>query len=259
VPKPPVSVPAHFNPVTPEIEEANEEIAQEFPPSPPLPLSPSSVPVSASAISPRVEEEAGRFADAVTLEVIIRAWPRMLKAFKQTSPMGIGFLEKAEPVALQGNTIILLFADSFARDRIQSKEKGREAVEKAINATLQTTGYKIRGVLKEEWGEQGNSGGSRVPTAPKPTPSAPTGNGADYPTALMEVEEIAAPPTVTRIADFETVNNLPASPPAPVVREETRPPEPVANTAETQMLDEVLTMFGGQVVGAMPRTQKPTA
>lgn len=255
VPKPPVSMPVNFDPVTPITEE---EAESGFSPSPPLPLAPS-LGVSASPPPPRVEEEPqsdDRFAAGVTLEVVIRAWTRILKAFRQASPAGIGFLEKAEPVALQGNTIILLFADSFSRDRIQSKEKGREAVEKAINSTLQTTGYKIRGVLKEEWGEQGNSGGSGVPSAPKPTAPAPSGNGTEFSSTLMEVEETVAP-TVTRIADFETVNNLPVSSPPLVVREETRPLEPSPKPADTQMLDEVLTMFGGQVVGAMPRTQKP--
>ncbi|GEM_PF-356048 len=260
VPKPPISMPTNFDPVTPEVEEdegtGNRKQGTEENISSLIP-SPSSL--SASVVSARVEEPeaAERFAEGVTLEVVVRAWARILKAFRQASPAGIGFLEKAEPIALQGNTLILLFADSFARDRIQTKAKGREAVEKAINTVLQTTGYKIRGVLKEEWGETGNSGGSGIAVAPKPTASAPSGNAIEFSSTLMEVEEIVAP-TVTRIADFETVNSLPVSPPTPVIREETRLPEPAAKPTETQMLDEVLTMFGGQVVGAVPRTQKPT-
>jgi ABC-type glycerol-3-phosphate transport system substrate-binding protein len=47
------------------------------------------------------------------VEVIRRAWPRILNLFRQSSPQGAAFLEKAEPSALDSKVIVLQFCNAF--------------------------------------------------------------------------------------------------------------------------------------------------
>jgi len=213
------------------------------------------VPPTPIAASPQQAEESSddRFAADMTLEVLQRAWPRLLKALEKI-PAGHSFLKDAQVVDLDGRFIVLAFQSSFARDRIQNNEKGRVRVEQIINATLQTEGYRIRCILE---GQNGSASG--LSQSPAPTGPATTAVLLDAP--------VNAPTTPTRIADFQTAvpssisqepaytrNGAPAggaeavpSAPPPV---KTSPPPPPA--AETGLLKDALDVFQGEIVSAEP-------
>ena len=251
VPKPSIPHPPTFAPL--DVEPA-EPVEPDF--STPEPqTSPSASAVSAStppSAVPEVESDAvpeednaGRFASDVTMDVLQRAWPRLLKDFGKTSPAGLSYLANAHPIALDGKTITLGFQQSFARDRIQNK--GRDAVEKSINKSLQTEGYKIQCMLVENGNEPGM--GAKPTNDPAPPP---------VPMALMEAPEATPPPPASRsIMDFAS----PAAPPpansnngtngahreaANVVNSVS---EPVASLPPSNdLLKEVLSLFEGEVV-----------
>jgi DNA polymerase-3 subunit gamma/tau len=200
-----------------------------------------------------------RFADEITLEVIRRSWPRIIKLVEQVSKPAIGFLEKAEVAGLDGKMVILVFRDSFARDRIHNK--GRDLVEKAINKGLKTEGYKVRCILTDQ--VENKEPGSTDKTAPS-SPRASTDAAA--PTAEMTL--LDAPPTLVntpvRIADYETsplpaetsayihngANSAAQAAPAAVATD-AKQPEPEA-AAETGLLAETLDIFGGEVITSEP-------
>ena len=173
VPKPP---PTHEPPptryVADELETTKEEpdeatiIEQKSPTAPMLSVSTALPPVSEAETTP--DDGAGRFAEGVTLDVLQKAWQRILKDFGKLSPAGLAHLSSSEPVALNGKIITLAFEGSFARDRIQNK--GREAVEKSINRSLQSEGYKIQCILRDDG--FGGIGASSAPSEP-PAPLAP--------------------------------------------------------------------------------------
>ncbi len=165
----------------------------------------------AAPAAPSSDRNRHQFAEGVTLEVIQRAWPRVLKLVEKEGPAGIPWLKQATVTGLDGNHVLLTFKDVFARDRI-NKPKGRELLDRKLNEALQTTGYRIQCVLEApaNLGTPQNtlsSPGSDTQitatgkAAPiemgtlldsPPTPSAPSG-----PTRVMdyEVPSAAPPPT----------------------------------------------------------------
>ena len=253
VPKPPPShEPAPTRYIADELEETREDadespIMETAPPAAPPSLTLSATPaVSGSApATPESEPDAGRFAEGVTLDVLQKSWPRILKDFGKVSPAGLSHLSSSEPVALNGKFITLAFEGSFARDRIQNK--GREAVEKSINRSLQSDGYKIQCILRDE----GHGGQSANPSS---EPTAPTG-----PLSLMEAPEpLAAPSGPSRIMDFDTPQSVaPPAPPKSVpytngASQAAKPPPveppPAVSRTESKLLEEALNIFGGEVV-----------
>jgi hypothetical protein len=197
-------------------------------------------------VTPKAEAEAvtadasHRFAAEVTIEVVRRAWPRILTIIRQTSPKGIAFLEKAEPVDLEGHTIVLEFSNAYARDRIN--DKGRSFVEKAINQGLNTDNYKIRCTLADPNAPTGvkNSGASSVMVAESDTADSSLEMGT-----LLE-----APPVQStgpkRIADFD----MPSAPPTTTYQSNGKNgADHVAETPdEESILSDVLGIFGGEVI-----------
>jgi DNA polymerase-3 subunit gamma/tau len=237
--------------VTATLDELEETLTRTQPAAPtPLPAAEET-----PAASPEVPA-ASRYADAMTLDVVQRAWPRVLKLFQKASPQGIPFLSKAQVAALEGKTVVLIFTDSFARDRIHNNAKGRAKVEATINQALNTEGYKIRCELMRRTDGDDSPNGNLSPTG-GPAPSAPS--VAEMPTLLD-----APPPTpaATRIADFELPADVPpaastthksskngadktlaSSPTTPAVA----PQEPNPPSGQG-LLAETLELFGGEVV-----------
>jgi DNA polymerase-3 subunit gamma/tau len=262
VPKPPVShaaPPSRYaspvdeeeteEPDDAEIEQTEETalpaIAQSTYETPPavLPVAESAAPVSPSAEA--APSNAHRFADEVTLTVIQRAWPRILKIVEQVSKPAIGFLEKADVCALEGQTVVLRFQQSYARDRIHNK--GRDLVEKALNKGLKTEGYKIRCVLEGQEDSGGPPGSipARAPNGPAPT----DGGGSTLEMgALLEGSIVNTPVQPTRLMDFD--RPAPTPPPA----QNGAQPSSAASGAEGQkrtgtgLVADVINVFGGQVV-----------
>ena len=224
-----------------------------------------------ASIPAAVPASTHKFADDVTLEVLQRAWERIVKSVLKVSPAGGGFLEKAAVAGLEGKIVILSFKDVFARDRIQSKAK--ELVEKKINEGLKTDGYRIQCLLEGQYGNDGQNGSGGLgvkPTAPPP----PNGSGG---AAMMEMPTLldAPPPDVvpggpSRVMDFE-IHSAPTPPPqagAPRTEagDNTAPspvpganangaakngyalqPPPAADPSKG-MLKEALDIFGGKVI-----------
>jgi DNA polymerase-3 subunit gamma/tau len=227
--------------------------------SPPVPVFATSPPVAASA--PETETPSGaRFAEDMTLEVLQRAWPRLLKALERSIPAGHSFLKDAEVVNLEGRFIVLAFQSSFARDRIQNNEKGRVRVEQIINATLQTEGYRVRCILTDGGGGQGaGASGAGASGAAKPPPTgAPTN-------AVLLDTPVNTPSAPTRIADFQMPGSVPlppeptparpnaangtaVAPSVPPVKTASPPPAAV----ETGLLEDALAVFQGEIVSAEP-------
>lgn len=85
--------------------------------------------------------------EGLTVEIIQNNWPYILKTFQRESPVGIRFLERSEPIRLQGKQIVLAFKDTKSRDIIASNRNGRALVEKIIDSALNTKGCEIRCTL----------------------------------------------------------------------------------------------------------------
>jgi hypothetical protein len=215
--------------------------------------------------SPAAPSQDHRFAEAITQEVVRRAWPRILTLFRKVSPQGAIWLEQAEVVALEGSMVVLAFQESFARDRIQNNEKGKTRFEQTLNQALNTEGYKIRCILRDLASE----GGSPVPAGTGPKNRPASGMAASPAPEMGTLLE--APPTSaaapTRIADFDMPSaapptaeyesigtlessappqTLPASPAAPAPQ----PPDP--SPPENGFLAETLDIFGGEVIRSEP-------
>ena len=147
---------------------------------------PSSVDAPSSAPIESDLPSEGRFVGEVSLTVVRRAWPRILKAIGKISPSASGYLEKATVVSLNQKVIELTFSDGFARDRILNK--GKVFVEKQINDVLQSDGFRIRLRMEDEAGlngaiEPGQSNGTG------PNGSGPTGAPAATTLDLAEPGE----------------------------------------------------------------------
>jgi DNA polymerase-3 subunit gamma/tau len=204
IPRPPTAI---SKPLVPEPSES-ESVAEVE-----TPAEPKAAP-----------SQEGRYAQAITLEVLRTAWPRILKLFHQKSPNGYAFLQKATPLGLEGTTVILGFPDVFARDRIQ--DKGRDLVQRKMNEALNTEGLKIRCVVGSEPLQAASSAepsvGDQQALLDAPPPPSKTGPA--------------------RIADFDTP--APASPPPPQAGSPPAPAEP----PKDDLLNDVLRIFGGEVV-----------
>ena len=213
-----------------------------------------------SAVLPPSDPSApSRFAADISFDVVKRAWPRVLALFKKASPSGAPWLEKGEVVALEARTIVLSFADAFARDRIQNNAKGKAKVEQVVNQGLNTEGYKIRCITRDA---------ESPPVLVPPTATVPpTGSGM---AALLDAPEPTTQAVASRVADFDIAAPPPASDLAPsrIVAEPQTPPQPgfekasaaapvSPNTAlsapvDTGLLAEALVLFGGSVVRTEP-------
>lgn len=265
VPKPPPPTTNHLYidraVADPEPEEipVRPQVVAPPPVSPPtVTQTPRTTPPPATATEPEPSADGDRFAADVTLEVIQRAWNRILKALEKSLPTGYAFLKDAEAVALDGRFIVLSFLTSFARDRIQNNEKGRQRVEQIINTTLSTQGYRIRCILHNEGDGGAAVGGGAKPKSPTPTGTAVTAALLDAP--------VNAPTAPSRIADFQMPGPVvpdpgstrtvaaPSHDAAPVVppsaKADTPPPPAVA---ETGILQDALTIFdGSEIVSTEP-------
>ena len=158
-----------------------------------------------------------RFAGEITLDVVRRAWPRVLKLIEKVSPSAAGYLKQAEIAALEPNTVVLAWDDSFPRERIMGR--GKPLVEKKLNEALQAEGYRIRA----------RADGEISPRAAPPPVDVPA-------------DPVAAP--------LELVGAMPDP-----IRSEAAPVVPSVPSGPT-MLEEVLDIFGGEVIKSEPK--KPT-
>ncbi len=183
-----------------------------------------------------------RFADEISVAVIQRAWTRILAAFKKASPSGHPFLEKGEVVALEGRTIVLAFADGFARERIQNNAKGKLKVEQVVNETLNTVDYKVRCITR---GPDGPAAGDLLGD-PDPPPIVVTSAlyGGTVPEELPGGLPFAAEDAVAEKKD------LPVTVEAAVVA--VAAPGAIA-PGEPSLLAETLSVFSGSVVRTEPR------
>ncbi len=273
VPKPPPPSSTHLYidravvepEATDEIPDREVPVRQESPVAPPSrPVTQSPVapptPVTSMALEPEARSD-DRFAEEMTLEVLQRAWPRILKNLEKSVPAGYSFLRDAEVVDMEGRFIVLAFQTTFARDRIQNNEKGRLRVEQIINTTLNSEGYRIRCILRGEGGSSAGRNGS--PSGPTPGPgSSPTAM-----TATLLDAPVTPPNAPTRIADFQmpvpgpgSLEPSPARPgasdgstsvtPTTTPPVKTAPPPPPI--VETGLLQDALDVFQGEIVSAEP-------
>lgn len=168
-------------------------------------------PALVSAETSNVSAAESRFMGDVTLTVVQRAWPRILKAIEKVSPSAAGYLQKATVVDLEQKVIVLTFSDVFARDRILNK--GKALVEKKINEVLQSEGFRIR--LRHE--DEGGSSEAEL-IARTVTPNTPGHSAASV-----------TPSTLDLSGDVENSRI-------------------VKDSSEQSMLEETLEIFGGEVI-----------
>ncbi len=239
-----------------EIEEVSEPRGETFA-APSFGLKPDPVkPTEEPAF------DASRFADAITPEVVKRAWPRILKLFERASPSGAPWLAKAQVLDLQNKTVVLGFpaSDSFAMNRIQNNAKGKSLVEEKINEGLNTTGFTIRCQTIDERG--GDNGGKNY-APPPPAPSADDGMSM---TALLDVPieqkqvvstggfgdfalpTVEPPPPSPRTSPSEANIEKPASAPM----NSTPAPRPPDKRVSTGLLKDALELMGGTVIKSEP-------
>jgi DNA polymerase-3 subunit gamma/tau len=260
-PGPPAANHLYIDHAVVEPEAVDEvPVRQETPAAPPpqAPVQSSEVPPTPVTAAQQAEAPSGdRFAEDMTLEVLQRAWSRILKNLERSLPAGYSFLKDAEVVDLEGRFIVLAFQSSFARERIQNNEKGRVRVEQIINTTLNTEGYRIRCILADGGGQNGSAAG----LPPTPAPSGPA-------TTATLIDAPATAPSASRsIADFQTpvpaagttepaparsdasAGNADSTPTATPPVKAVAPPPPVA---ETGLLKDALDVFQGEIVSAEP-------
>jgi DNA polymerase-3 subunit gamma/tau len=168
-----------------------------------------------------------RFVGEVSLTVVRRAWPRIIKAIEKVSPSASGYLQKAEVVNLEQKVIVLTFSDAFARDRILNK--GKALVEKKINEVLQSEGFRIRLRLDDE---DGSGVGAALPDRPQGPGNTEGGSGSPAP--MMNTLDLS---------DASNESRAPHPPPIPT----TSPKAP-----EISLLEETLEIFGGEVIRSEP-------
>ncbi len=258
-PAPPSATHLYIDRAVVEPEAVEEPLVQAADPRPyqeksslptSLPAGQPSVPTPTPSPVAAVTQEVAappenRFAEEMTLEVLQRAWPRILKVFEKSLPSGHPFLKDAEVTDLEGRFIVLAFRDSFARDRIQNNEKGRQRVEQIINKALNTEGHRLRCILIG----QPRPAASPVPKmetlldAPISTPSAPT-RIADFQMPVTSPVPLGNP-APRNTASEETAPAVPVPPP---VKAPAAPP-PVA---EIGLLEDALNIFQGEIVSTEP-------
>ncbi|MCX6379614.1 MAG: DNA polymerase III subunit gamma/tau [Armatimonadetes bacterium] len=225
-----------------------------LPPSPPpSSMAPAFVPrPQRTAVAPvreypqeEIEEEAplpveaNRFAEEMTLEVVRRSWSRILREVERKSPNGYMVLNAGRVERLEGKVIFLSFTDKFMLERIQNKPEQRQFFEKHINSVLKVEGFTIRGLLATE----AQSAPPKPSTAPSP---------------LMEVSEGAPKGTApNRIADFDIgasgrEDSASTPPSVPVVVPALKPPEEAVSDAHTALVNDVLSLFEGDIVVSEP-------
>lgn len=117
-----------------------------------------------------------------------KAWQEVVNRLS-SKPSTAAVIRDAEPVALNGHTVILQFTSQFNVDKLEGNERGRAVVEDAINRTLgsEPGAYKVKGILKGH-ALPARSGASRIAEvkvaqslAPRPPDVAapkPEANGA---------------------------------------------------------------------------------
>ena len=116
-----------------------------------------------------------------------KAWQEVVNRLS-SKPSTAAVIRDAEPVALNGHTVLLQFTSQFNVDKLEGNERGRAVVEDAINRTLQAEpgAYKVKGILKGHAlpvrPAQGRAADAKVAqsVAPKPREAAPMpeANGA---------------------------------------------------------------------------------
>jgi hypothetical protein len=189
----------------------------------------------------------------MSFDVVSRAWPRILSRFKKSSPSGAPFLEKGEVVSLEGHTIILAFADCFAKDRIQESARGKAMVERDINLELGTEGLKVRCITRDPGGPPL---GARSATAEPPArasgldglldaPEPDRAPGTGEPPATPPPGDPAGHVAGAAPNGAEAVVAVPVGPTADA--------ETSGESPETSLLAEALSVFGGSVVRTEPR------
>ncbi len=236
--------------------------------------------------SPVTDASDPRFADEVTLEVVRRAWPRVLKLIEKAAPAGISWLMKAEVTELNGKTVSLSFHDSFARDRI-NRPKGREMIEQKLNEALRTAGYKVLCLLSGEVDTGGVTVGKSSPSNPSDTGytaalemptlldtpaldapvdsfsgsimdfEVPPANAAQNSTLVGSQSTSALEEQSLRLAPSQVPSEIPILPGAGTVERDIKSsPKPELIEPELDesngMLSDTLSIFGGEVV----RTEK---
>jgi DNA polymerase-3 subunit gamma/tau len=165
---------------------------------PPVQTQPAGQNGNQQVAAPANEPDPGadrRFVTEIDLEVISRAWPRILSLFSKASARGGAFVNGTKVLGLSGKLLTIGFPGAFARD--QMNDKGRALFEKKINEALQTEGYTVQCVLISDvpgqaaavGGESASVGGTggKAPqidldssvatsTVPAAAPAAPVGS-----------------------------------------------------------------------------------
>lgn len=140
-----------------------------------------------------------------------RSWQEVLNRLGARSPMGQAMIKEALPVALNDRVITLQVKSQFNVDRLESNERGRKVIEDIINKTLECEPgtYKIKCVLE---------------TQTRPA-----------------VSQSSRQPVSNDTATPERINQsvAPSRPPQP---------KPVVKQEESPLVDEVIAVFGGQVI-----------
>ncbi len=217
--------------------DVNDEYAQVFPPESPVTSEENTTqriaqPLNSGSQAGETDEQS-RFAAAVTLEVIQRAWPNIVKLFVSASPRGGPFLKKAQVVGLEGNTVLLAFELKFDLEQIQGK--GKPLLEKKLNEALHTSNYRIQCIQQDSLETKATA----VVEVPAPLFNAHSAmddasNSDNSDIDLMSVE--------SGNIEFISESNKGVTDiePSSVERE------------ETSILQETLDIFGGEVVKSDP-------
>lgn len=182
---------------------------------------------------PGESDDNSRFATAVTLEVIQRAWPNIVKLFVAASPRGGPFLKKAQVTGLEGSTILLAFEQKFDLEQIQGK--GKPLLEKKLNEALHTSNYRIQ-CMQQTTLEPKETAVVEVP-APLFTPQPERAESS-----IGDEAEIDSMPAESGNIELISESN--------VDRTETEPT--LVEPEETSILQETLDIFGGEVVKSDP-------
>nr|HID13663.1 DNA polymerase III subunit gamma/tau [Anaerolineae bacterium] len=130
-PPPPAStrtLPPSRRPTSPSPQSPRPTPARSAPPSPPSPR-------------PRTVREPAKYASlppsdrSLTPEMLRRRWPELLNALRPHNLALEALMRSCEPVAIEGNVVVLGFAHNFHRSKVE-EEQNKRIVEDALSSLI---------------------------------------------------------------------------------------------------------------------------
>ncbi len=92
------------------------------------------IPAASDEIGKKAKEQTP--AEALTVQAVQEQWSAVLARFHKLNKSTEALLKDAQPVALEGNTVVIGFAYDLHRNRIENDKRGKAQIEQVISELL---------------------------------------------------------------------------------------------------------------------------